>query len=1021
MALTKQPVNINFAKGLDTKTDPYQVALGSFLKLNNSIFNKGGLLQKRNGYDNLPGLPNHNYGYLTTFNNNLVAIGDELSSLSKPIEGWTDSIPFQGLDIDVLSIIKSNTNQSQCDSVVSESGLVCTVFTDQTISSLSTPVYKYVIADYTTGQNVVSPTVINSDATYGVPRVYRLDNYFVIVYITLVSAAYNLNYIAVDIYEPSTVQGPNRISTSIAPSSNGIVFDAVVFNDTVFLAWNGASGTGIKAAFLTGYLGQSGIFNIDPSHTGDIVTITADTVNSVIWISYYNYSGNYLYAAARNINLISVLGPTSLGTPANSVSNLTISASGGILTAIYEIFNNPYSYDSGIPTHYCRYIAINQSGGAVSSATTVLRSVGLASKAFVYDGRIYALYVYQSPYQSTYFLSDVNGNIIGKLAYQNAGGYLTQGLPSALVSGDTVRIAYLYKNLIQAANVNTNVPSGSQVNGIYSQTGINLSSFTFTISTLFSAEIGFNLNITGGFLWAYDGYSLFENGFFLYPDLVEVAGSGTSGSMSAQQYFYQTTYEWSDNQGNLFRSAPSIPVSVTLTSDTSVTINGPTLRLSLKNDNNPVKICIYRWSIAQPVYYQVTSIADPLINDPTVDSFTFTDTLSDASILGNNILYTTGGVLENISPPGFDSVFLFDNRLWGIVSEDKNLLWFSKQVIQNTPVEMSDLQTLYVSPVIGAEGSTGDLTCGASMDDKLVLFKSSAINYINGVGPDITGANNGYSQPIFINSTVGCSSQASIVFQPQGLMFQFTSPSGNQIWLLGRDLSTSYIGAPVQSYLQDAEVIDSISVPGTNQVRFTLSSGIVLMYDYYYGQWGTFSNIPAVSNVLYEGLHTFINSKGQVLQESPGAYLDGANPTLMSFTTSWINLMGLQGYQRAYFFYLLATYLSPHILNVQIAYDYNPAFRQQCLIYPKNWSPNYGNGYSYGNEPVFGGPSNLEQWKVYLTIQRCESFQITISEIFDDSFQTPAGAGFTMSGINLVVGLKKGYRPTKFTQQVGGS
>ena len=30
-------------------------------------------------------------------------------------------------------------------------------------------------------------------------------------------------------------------------------------------------------------------------------------------------------------------------------------------------------------------------------------------------------------------------------------------------------------------------------------------------------------------------------------------------------YFYQVTYEWSDSQGNLFRSAPSIPISVTTT------------------------------------------------------------------------------------------------------------------------------------------------------------------------------------------------------------------------------------------------------------------------------------------------------------------------------------------------------------------------------------------------------------------------------------------------------------------------
>ena len=30
MALQKNPLNINFSQGLDTKTDPYQVQLGKF-------------------------------------------------------------------------------------------------------------------------------------------------------------------------------------------------------------------------------------------------------------------------------------------------------------------------------------------------------------------------------------------------------------------------------------------------------------------------------------------------------------------------------------------------------------------------------------------------------------------------------------------------------------------------------------------------------------------------------------------------------------------------------------------------------------------------------------------------------------------------------------------------------------------------------------------------------------------------------------------------------------------------------
>ena len=36
-----------------------------------------------------------------------------------------------------------------------------------------------------------------------------------------------------------------------------------------------------------------------------------------------------------------------------------------------------------------------------------------------------------------------------------------------------------------------------------------------------------------------------------------------------------------------------------------------------------------------------------------------------------------------------------------------------------------------------------------------------------------------------------------------------------------------------------------------------------------------------------------------------------------------VHLAGLQGYQRAYFFYLLGTYFTPHKLGLSISYDYN--------------------------------------------------------------------------------------------------
>jgi hypothetical protein len=207
-------------------------------------------------------------------------------------------------------------------------------------------------------------------------------------------------------------------------------------------------------------------------------------------------------------------------------------------------------------------------------------------------------------------------------------------------------------------------------------------------------------------------------------------------------------------------------------------------------------------------------------------------------------------------------------------------------------------------------------------------------------------------------------------------------------------------------------------VPGTNQVRFTLSNGVVLMYDYYFQQWGTFVGVPAISSTVYEGAHTFINSLGRVFQEGAG-YTDGGTPVLVSFTTSWLNLAGLQGFERAYFFYLLGVYKSPHKITVKVAYDYNPSTPQITTITPDNYSGPYGSDTIYGGGSPYGGPSNIEQWRVFFDQQKCQAFQLTLTESYDASIGASPGAGFTLSGINALVGLKDNKPRLSAGRQIG--
>lgn len=1118
-------VPINFAQGLDTKTDPKQVQAGKFVTLQNTVFDIGGLLQKRNGFGLLSDLPNNSYSYLTTFNNDLTAIGPSIAAYSSSLEEWISKGSTNPLQLSTLSLIKNSYEQTQVDSTIANSFVFTTYTQTFTTTSAVTTQYMYVLADEATGQNIIEPTaipVIAGGTIEGSSRAFVVGNYFVIVSPVTVSGSTYLQYCSIPTMNPVnlTTNVPNisvaaKLTTEVyVPITSNPGWDGVAVNNTtnnnLVVAYNStttAQGVHVALISLTQIAAQATSSTVhqfnNAAYIGAIVSVCVDTTSNptvpLFYVSFWNNSTSNGYTAAVTTTFSTV---ASVFTPQEIISSMDVvnlaSAAVDSSCIVFSEVLNTYSYDSTIRTDYIDAVTVS-STGTVGTPYVAVRSVGLASKAFIVDDVTYFLAVQQSTYQPTYFL--INGStsteaspvVVAKVAYENGGNYDTLGLPGVYVSGTTAQVAYLYKDLITALNTLDNSQQ-TTAGGIYSQTGINMVTFEIGNQDIDTVEVGNNLNISGGFGWMYDGYLPVEQDFFLWPENVEctytevstitptgttttgsnvitavssvsgispgmtITGTaipsgatvilvGTStitisatatgnhtaetltiqgniaavplsgGTAGADTYYYQAIYEWTDNQGNIFRSAPSIPVPITTagTGTTgSVTVNVPTLRLTYKTPN-PLKINIYRWSTGNQVYYQVTSVVAPLLNNTTVDSVSFVDNLPDADIIGNEIIYTTGGVVEDVNPPAYHISTLFDTRQWIVNDEDPNQLWYSKQVIEGTPVEFSDLLTYYIAPNIGTVSSTGPITALFPMDGNLIVFKKNAIYYISGTGPDNTGSNSTYSQPIFITSTIGCPNQQSIVFTPNGLMFQ----SENGIWLLGRNLITEYIGAPAQQF-NGSTVESAITVPGVTQVRFTLDTGQTIMYDYFYGNWGSFVGAPGISSCIYQNLHTFINQYGQAYQETPGIYLDGSNPVLISFTTGQIQTRGISGYQRLIELQLLGSYLTPQLLNCMIGYDYGP-LSEQAVIEPMNQTGVYGSDQIYGQTTPYGGPGDLLQWRIQPATQKCQAFQISITEVYNPGYGVPAGAGFTLSAITMVINALKGYRPVKATNTIGTS
>lgn len=413
-------------------------------------------------------------------------------------------------------------------------------------------------------------------------------------------------------------------------------------------------------------------------------------------------------------------------------------------------------------------------------------------------------------------------------------------------------------------------------------------------------------------------------------------------------------------------------------------LNLPTLCLTEKGRvTQPVQIAVWRTVNNGTQYYKCGYAA----NDTTVDTVTFYDYTGDDDLVGNTALYTNGGEVENIAPPASDFITSYKNRAIVLPSEDLFSWWYSKQVVTGTPVEFSDL----FSQSIDQRG--GPLTGGSPLDDKLIFFKQKDIFYVVGDGPAPSGANNDFSYPQQITTPCGCTEPKSIVTVPIGIIFK----SAKGFYLLDRGLNVAYIGAEVEDFNSFTVTSAQLTATGT-QVRFTLSGGLCLVYDYYVGQWSVFDNITAVDSVIYGNTYAYLTTGGLVALETPGVYSDLGAVIVPSFRTGWISFDKIQNFQRIWSTLLVGTYFSPHTLVMTAAQDFDSTATQTTTVTLTSSITPY-------------------QIKFPMIRQKCEAAQLT----FTLTPASVAGQGAAFSALTFETGIKKGSYKVPAAKTYGGT
>lgn len=1061
-----ETVYIPFIGGLDLKTANKAVHPRKLLRLENGTFDRPGEIRKRNGYTSLP---TKIAGSSASITRGLALIASQgellecdptsLFSYSQSTGTWINKGAFVSTSVTQTPIIRNNYEQSSQDGYAASSGLEVFAWEDTQDGGG----VRYLVRDH--GTLLVPSTLISTTAIK--PKVVLCGYTFCIIFID--SGTWRVAMALLPISTPqvpivpfyvSDPAGsfaldetkPNYDAAAWGTGSSAQLYIALAAPASIVLA--GYVATNLTSPLATteitggGSIARADVLNVfqDPNNTGPIVA----------WV-----------------NPLSQLRCNSYTTAATGFTN----TSSHLLIATFDIISltgTGITAQDGTHAGFVLFFGIDSLAGfslnqaVVDASYTVSAiafnsgSVAPSGKAFCYAGLAYCPVAHSSNAQNTYWVIDQNSHVVSKHLYQLGGGVpaRTDGHGSAMlpettqINETTWRLPLLQQDWLTSLpntayvppgpnNPNNNPPApdfdpatGPTI--VYTQTGIVTNDLDFQdqLNSYLNTTLASSLHLSGGYISQYDGVSVAEHGFFLYPEVAQSAitystsGGGSIGLANGlpNVYWVCFTYEWTDNQGCTHVSAPSVPVSFTTdvvtgpaTPDGSITCVIPTLRLTNKA-GTPVIIKEYRTTANGSVFFfaglHVTPAASgatnlPILNDKTVATVTVVDKMSDQELLGNQQLYTTGNVLENIEPNATAAMTVWNNRIWALDSTNPLTLWYTKAAVPGTPTQFSEFLTYNVDP------RGGNVTALQAFDTLLVIFKLDSIYYISGDGADAAGNSSTLSTPILVTTDCGANNQRSIVVVPGGLIFQ--SPTKGFHLLPTGAAGVTYIGAPVEAY-NDWTCASAQLIPDTNQVRFTMqppnteSIPVALVYDYYAGQWSVFTPINAVDSCLWREQFTYVQPNGLVLQETPGKYSDNGQWISLLVQTAWLQFAQAQGWQRIRQFLALFTYESPCQLTVQCAYNFN-----ESALQTNNWLPPspgvWGGDSAWGGNPqvptdstVWGGtPGTSTNLRVLIgsQMQKSEAISVTLSDAPVPGGGDP-GEGLALSGLTLRISRKNG-------------
>ena len=1022
LALNDQTLRLRFTKGLDTEADEKTLPPGTLTRLENGVFTEHTSIVKRLGHEALTrdftaqnstitgGLDVMSDGdilYRDDGRGNIWSYGDATT--------WRYIGPFRSPTVNTSQLAKGPVERWNGDMAVA-SGLQVVAW-EQVDGVYAT------VLDALDGSPLYGPDLLSAGSTK--PRVVVCGTQFHIY-------MHNGTQIACARFNPFDQYTSWGAISAIAITADldsrpALSYDVVPYNDTVVLAYP-STVPDVKLA----YVGQIGVIvsslsdvsRPDPvtCSLGNIIAGPALAISAQGWAHVVVVTGSSLHRSVKDATTFAHRNTGSLVTLADAGLD--------IVTRIGLECESVRRPGSSSPSD-CRAIVFYE---MTSSAGSRIRAVGkdasssaslpdrhVAHRAMIIarpyatdDDLTYCPVMSTEPTQQTAFMVDYDGVPYAKLM---------PGLASPVYSGTLAGWSTMVDG--RKASVfgrRDRVPTTMNAVGVptdeaFSDRGLALATADWNASASIDWESrdGYVV-VGGGQVHLLDGASVTELGFHLYPEGMTLTPTSASdgSTMGLGTYIYDLAYEWFDRYGRVHRST-GIQLSCSLTASAGnfqqnkVVISAPTPQFSAKgltyirNDaNESVRLALWRSAAGQSTLHRADSPLRPIILNRSASFHTHYDNTTDAVLLTRQVDLRTVEV-EDISPPAARHVALVSGRwmLSGIEGTPLDV-WYSKIGDSNTGPSFSDSRVFTVP----SEG--GPVTGLAQLDDKGVIFKRTRIMAFNGAGPeDLEDDNSIFSQPVAINSDVGCTDSRTIVLvhgdKAQGLMFK----SRKGFRLLDRGLTVVDVGAPVRDY-DGLRVSAATREVDSNRVRFLTQDGLCLVYDTRWDQWSTFTSVQGNGSAIWQDRYVYVQSDGVCMVQTTGShYKDGLRPYPMLIETGWIPFVGLQDYGRVRSMHILGDYYSPHILKVDVAYDYREGFNERRRIDTRTalkHAYTYGSG-SYG-EGGYGGPSadTVYQFDIAFRRQRCSAVRLR----FSDEMDQDGGASFELTEVAITVALDTG-------------